>query len=201
MADLKEILNNELTGAIRLFSELSHAIREAARQAGGVPFGSGIKPEGSLHHKSQTDSEQKMNEQLQELSKQMLDNFNGMLGSTQNMLQNLGLMESGFGRIVQAIMQIVNTIQGGFNLFDSIIGLVGSVAGFIAGGPAGAAIGSALRAGGSAGVNHTPVNGFYRAVPQPKVDVVVNTQIEKTGMYKVYMNGKQIADKRGSSIL
>lgn len=70
--------------------------------------------------------------------------FEIMLGTTKSMLGNMGLMDSGFTKTVQVILQLLSSITGsggGFGgLFSGILGVIGG----IVGGPLGAAAGGGI---------------------------------------------------------
>ncbi len=72
--------------------------------------------------------------------------FEIMLGTTKSMLGNMGLMDSGFTKTVQVILQLLSSITGsggGFGgLFSGILGVIGG----IVGGPLGAAAGGGIGA-------------------------------------------------------
>ena len=83
--------------------------------------------------------------------------FDAMLGSTKGMLVNMGLMDSGFAKTVQLILQILNSIGsgsgGGFGgLFSGLLGVIGG----LVGGPLGAAAGTGI--GGILGRTSAPLN-------------------------------------------
>ena len=70
--------------------------------------------------------------------------FGIMLGTTKSMLGNMGLMDTGFTKTVQVILQLLSSITGsggGFGgLFNGILGVIGG----IVGGPLGAAAGGGI---------------------------------------------------------
>ncbi len=70
--------------------------------------------------------------------------FEMMLGATKGMLGNMGLMDSGFAKTVNIILQILSSIgtgSGGFGgLFSGLLGVIGGVLG----GPLGTAIGGGI---------------------------------------------------------
>ncbi|NOS86901.1 MAG: hypothetical protein HOP31_17345 [Ignavibacteria bacterium] len=70
--------------------------------------------------------------------------FELMLGTTKSMLGNMGLMDTGFTKTVQIILQLLSSITGsggGFGgLFSGILGVIGG----IVGGPLGAAAGGGI---------------------------------------------------------
>jgi hypothetical protein len=70
--------------------------------------------------------------------------FEIMLGTTKSMLGNMGLMDTGFTKTVQIILQLLSSITssgGGFGgLFSGILGVIGG----IVGGPLGAAAGGGI---------------------------------------------------------
>ncbi len=70
--------------------------------------------------------------------------FGIMLDTTKSMLGNMGLMDTGFTKTVQVILQLLGSITGtggGFGgLFSGILGVIGG----IVGGPLGAAAGGGI---------------------------------------------------------
>lgn len=82
--------------------------------------------------------------------------FEAMLGSTKGMLSNMGLMDTGFAKTVQLILQILSTIGGGGGGFGGLFsGLLGVIGGLV-GGPLGAAAGGGI--GSILGRTSAPLN-------------------------------------------
>ncbi len=83
--------------------------------------------------------------------------FELMLGSTKGMLNNMGMMDSGFAKTVQLILQILSSIGGsggaGFGgLFSGLLGVIGG----LVGGPLGATLSGGL--GSILGRSSAPLN-------------------------------------------
>jgi len=62
-----------------------------------------------------------------ELTKKMLGDFEAMLAGTQKMLQNVGMMDSEFGKIIQMIMQFVNSFCKAFEFGKSVFGFISNL--------------------------------------------------------------------------
>ncbi len=93
--------------------------------------GAGIFDTASGLFKTSFTTNQKENKtedtKLDELTKKMLGNFEAMLAGTQKMLQNVGLMNSEFGKIIQMIMQFVNSFSKAFEFGKSVFGFISNL--------------------------------------------------------------------------
>jgi len=93
-----------------------------------LPNGEGIFDTAGGLLKNPLTANQKENkteeEKFTELTKKMLGNFESMLAATQKMLQNTGLMNTEFGKIIQMIMQFVNSFGKAFDFGKSVIGFI-----------------------------------------------------------------------------
>ncbi|MEO8514506.1 MAG: hypothetical protein ABI543_13175 [Ignavibacteria bacterium] len=82
--------------------------------------------------------------------------FELMLGTTKGMLSNMGMMDSGFAKTVQLILQILGSIGGGGGFggfFSGLLGVIGGLVGGPLGAAAGGGIGSILGRASSAPLN------------------------------------------------
>ncbi len=70
--------------------------------------------------------------------------FETMLGTTKSMLGNMGLMDTGFTKTVQVILQLLSSITGSGGGFGGFLSGILGVIGGIVGGPLGAAAGGGI---------------------------------------------------------
>ncbi|HWA06955.1 MAG TPA: hypothetical protein VG961_10445 [Ignavibacteria bacterium] len=70
--------------------------------------------------------------------------FETMLGTTKSMLGNMGLMDTGFTKTVQVILQLLSSITGSGGGFGGFFGGILGVIGGIVGGPLGTAAGGGI---------------------------------------------------------
>ncbi len=87
-----------------------------------------------------------VNDKSFDTTREITGYFEAMLGSTKGMLSNMGLMDSGFQKTVQIILQILSSIGGGGfgGLFSGLLGVIGGLVGGPLGAAAGGGIGSIL---------------------------------------------------------
>lgn len=96
-----------------------------------------------------------VNDKSFDTTREITGYFEAMLGSTKGMLSNMGLMESGFQKTVQIILQILSSIGGGGGFGGLFSGLLGVIGGLV-GGPLGAAAGGGI--GSILGRTSAPLN-------------------------------------------
>ncbi len=102
----------------------------------------------------------------------MLVNFEAMLGFTGSMLEDMGLMDSGFGKMLQSLMQFVSSLTGGGDIISTIGGIFGSIIGLFSG-PAGIAAGA-----GSAFLNSGANLSSVSTAHTPAAPVIVHNTIK-----------------------
>ncbi len=97
-----------------------------------------------------------INEKSFNTTREITGYFDLMLGATKGMLSNMGMMDSGFAKTVQLILQILSSIGGGGGGFGGLFsGLLGVIGGLV-GGPLGAAAGGGI--GSILGRTSAPLN-------------------------------------------
>jgi hypothetical protein len=144
-------------------------------------------------------------------SREMLLNFERMFTHTLNMLGNMGLMDSGFGKLLGMLADFISSFaggKGGAGIFGTITSLITSAIGLFSG-AGGLAVGSLpvnRRLAGNGlpfNQNQATVNNFLsrQEVYQPKISVYVESKIGQKASYKIYNDGKLIASKRGTGEL
>lgn len=117
------------------------------------PAAKGLQPIGTA--KLTNDPKQNsVNEKSFNTTREITGHLEAMLGTTKGMLSNMGMMDTGFAKTVQLILQILSSIGGGGfgGLFSGLLGVIGG----IVGGPLGAAAGS--RIGRILGRSSAPLN-------------------------------------------
>lgn len=125
--------------------------------------------------------------------------FEIMLGTTKSMLGNMGLMDSGFTKTVQVILQLLSSITGsgsggGFGgFFSGILGVIGSVIGGPLGAAAGGGIGSLF---GRSNLNlNSQLNSSLlpsQAMPQIINQVVVKNPVTFTRAFDVEVRTRSL---------
>lgn len=146
-------------------------------------------------------------------SREMLLNFERMFTHTQSMLGNMGLMDSGFGKLLGMLADFISSFaggKGGGGIFGTITSLITSAIGIFsgAGGLAAGTLPVNRRLAGSGmpfNHNNAAVNNFLSRQDvnyyQPKISVYVESKIGEKASYKIYNDGKLIASKRGTGEL
>lgn len=120
-----------------------------------------------------------VNENLRGLTFDITGYFEMMLGTTKSMLGNMVLMDSGFAKTVQIIVQILSSITGdssqGGGIFGGLLGVIGG----LFGGPLGAAAGTGI--GGILGRSmqsvNTQINSTSNAAPQMINQVIIKNPV------------------------
>jgi len=182
-----EAVNAELLGGLSELSKLMVSVTSQIGTAGGV---------GPA-----------------DTSREMLLNFERMFTHTQSMLGNMGLMDSGFGKLLGMLADFISGFaggKGGGGIFGTITSLITSAIGIFSG-AGGLAAGSQPVNRKFAGnglpfnQNQAAVNNFFRRQDvnyyQPKISVHVESKIGEKASYKIYNDGKLIASKRGTGEL
>jgi hypothetical protein len=144
-------------------------------------------------------------------SREMLLNFERMFTHTQSMLGNMGLMDSGFEKLLGMLADFISSFaggKGGGGIFGTITSLITSAIGIFsgAGGLAAGSLPLNRRLAGNGlpfNQNQAAVNNFLsrQEVYQPKINVYVESKIGEKASYKIYNDGKLIASKRGTGEL
>ena len=121
-----------------------------------------------------------VNENLRGLTFDMTGYFEMMLGTTKSMLGNMGLMDSGFAKTVQIIVQLLGSItggssQGGGGIFGGLLGVIGGLFGGPLGAAAGTGIGSIL--GRSSQLVNSQINSGSHAAPQMINQVIIKNPV------------------------
>jgi len=170
------IMSQELTelttGLNRLISEISRLT-----QTGSIP-----NPPFAAARKNTPE----VNENLRGLTFdmtgyfEMTRYFEMMLGTTKSMLGNMGLMDSGFAKTVQIIVQLLGSItggssQGGGGIFGGLLGVIGGLFGGPLGAAAGTGIGSIL--GRSSQLVNSQINSGSHAAPQMINQVIIKNPV------------------------
>lgn len=123
--------------------------------------------------------------------------FEIMLGTTKSMLGNMGLMDTGFTKTVQVILQLLSSITGsggGFGgLFSGILGVIGGIFGGPLGAAAGGGIGSLF---GRSQLNlNSQLNSSINSssqVPQIINQVVVKNPVTFTRAFDVEVRTRSL---------
>lgn len=127
-AALKKLVQAVDETAGRILRNSMNAHRTAQNS---LPNGEGIFDTAGGLLKNPFTANQKENktedEKFTELTKKMLGNFESMLAATQKMLQNTGLMNTEFGKIIQMIMQFVNSFSKAFEFGKSVFGFISNL--------------------------------------------------------------------------
>lgn len=179
-----EALNAELLGGLSELSKLMSSVTSKIGEAGG---------NGPA-----------------DTSREMLLNFERMFTHTEGMLGNMGLIDSGFGKLLGLLADFISSFSGGKGggIFGTITSLIGSVIGLFSG--AGGLAAGTLPVNRSVAGNGLPfihnqaaVNNFLSRndVYKPKISVFVESKIGEKASYKIYNDGKLIASKRGTGEL
>ncbi|MBE2226200.1 MAG: hypothetical protein IAE93_02620 [Ignavibacteria bacterium] len=119
-----------------------------------------------------------VNENIRGVTFDIAGNFEIMLGTTKSMLVNMGLMDSGFAKTVQIIVQLLGSITRGSSGGGIFSGLLGVIGGLI-GGPLGAAAGTGIGSifGNSMQSVNTQVNSAAHAAPQMINQVIIKNPV------------------------
>lgn len=164
------IMSQELTelttGLNRLIGEISRLTQ--SRSIPSSPFDAARK------------NTPEVNENIHGLTFDMTGYFEMMLGTTKSMLDNMGLMDSGFAKTVQIIVQLLGSItggssQGGGGIFGGLLGVIGGLFGGPLGAAAGTGIGSIL--GRSSQLVNSQINSSSQAAPQMINQVIIKNPV------------------------
>ncbi|MBZ0204242.1 MAG: hypothetical protein K8I03_14600 [Ignavibacteria bacterium] len=124
---------NLITGS-KLIDELSRLSAQISKlSAEFSPLNSGTNMASAASSRGRNDET--------DITGLMLGNFEAMLGFTGSMLEDMGLMDTGFGKMLQSLLQFVSSLSGGGDFISTIGGLFGSIIGLFTG-PAGIAAGA-----------------------------------------------------------
>lgn len=162
---MSQELTELTTGMNRLIGEISRLTQ--SRSISSSPFAAA------------RENTPEVNENLRGLTFDMTGYFEMMLGTTKSMLGNMGLMDSGFAKTVQIIVQLLGTITGGSSqgggIFGGLLGVIGGLFGGPLGAAAGTGIGSIL--GRSSQLVNSQINSGTQAAPQMINHVIIKNPV------------------------
>ncbi len=178
------ILDTEITALVQSMNKM---VSEVSRL---IPAG-GVNKDKDISNSAATLDKPKSN------SAEIAGYFEIMLGTTKSMLGNMGVMDTGFTKTVQVILQLLSSITGsggGFGGFLSgILGVIGGIVGGPLGAAAGGGIGSLF---GSKQLNlNSQLNSSINSTPSmPQIinQVVVKNPVTFTRAFDVEVKTRSL---------